>query len=93
MTQELDIQNYDLKSIQKMYNQVSSSNLFLNDYTLLDVEDIKKKVHMYFLQKYNHKHIDYIQSFVDATATELINKLFEKNGNPQTDMFFEKSTS
>lgn len=81
MTQELDIQNYDLKSIQKIYNQVSSSNLFLNDYTLLDVEEIKKKVHMYFLQKYNHKHIDYIQSFVDATATELINKLFEKNGN------------
>lgn len=81
MTQELDIQNYDLKSIQKLYNQTNQSNTFLNEYTLLDVEEGKKRVLVHLLQRYNHKGQDYIQAFVEATSTELINALFQKDGN------------
>lgn len=81
MTQELDIQNYDLKSIQKLYNQTNQSNTFLNEYTLLDVEEGKKRVLVHLLQRYKHKGQDYIQAFVDATSTELINALFQKDGN------------
>lgn len=81
MTQELDIQNYDLKSIQKLYNQTNQSNTFLNEYTLLDVEEGKKRVLVHLLQRYKHKGQDYIQAFVEATSTELINALFQKDGN------------
>ena len=79
MAQELDIQNYDLKSIQKLYNSVNQSNTFLNQYTLLDVEECKKKVFLHLMQQYQYKNPDTVQRFVDATATELINALFQNS--------------
>ena len=79
MAQELDIQNYDLKSIQKLYNSVNQSNTFLNQYTLLDVEECKKKVFLYLMQQYQYKNPDTVQRFVDATATELTNALFQNS--------------
>ena len=79
MAQELDIQNYDLKAIQKLYNDANKNNTFLNQYTLLDVEDCKKKVFMQLMQKYDYKQPEYIQTFVDATAIELTNALFQNS--------------
>lgn len=82
MTQELDIQNYDLKRIKKLYNQVNGNNIFLNQYTLLDVEESKKKVLLHLFKIYKHKNQEYIQSFVDATSKELTNALFNSNDKP-----------
>tara|TARA_Y100000816_G_C26105378_1_gene587172 strand:+ start:1285 stop:2688 length:1404 start_codon:yes stop_codon:yes gene_type:complete len=79
MTQELDIQNYDLKAIKKLYNEATQSNLFLNQYTLLDVEESKKKLHVHLLNRYKYKEPNHIQQFVEASSTELINALFETN--------------
>ena len=68
MTQELDVQNLDLKQIKKIYNDANQNNVFLNQYTLLDVEDGKKKVFASLMQKYNYKNSNKIQKFVDGTA-------------------------
>lgn len=78
MTEELDIQKHDLKSIQKLYSTVCSQNTFLNQYTLLDVEEGKKKVYHSLLKKHNYqKDKDImIQQFVDASAKQLTDALF-----------------
>ena len=73
MSQELDINQYDIKGIQKLYNQICNNNIFLNTYTLSDVEESKKKVFFVLMKKYNYKNESYIQTFVDDTATQLIN--------------------
>ena len=80
MTQELDASQYDIKSIQKMYNQASNSNMFLNQYTLLDIEECKKKLFFSLMKKYNYTNQAYIQAFVEETASQLSNKLFTHNG-------------
>jgi hypothetical protein len=77
MTQELDINQYDIKGIQKLYNQICQNNIFLNTYTLSDVEESKKRVFFVLMKKYNYKNETYIQTFVDDTATQLINHLFK----------------
>lgn len=81
MTQELDVQNLDLKQIKKIYNDANQNNVFLNQYTLLDVEEGKKKVFTSLMQKYNYKNSNKIQEFVDGTALALINSLFESNSS------------
>lgn len=81
MTQELDVQNLDLKQIKKLYNDANQNNIFLNQYTLLDVEEGKKKVFTLLMQKYSYKNSDKIQEFVDGTALILINSLFESNSS------------
>ena len=35
MTEELDIQKHDLKSIQKLYSTVCSQNTFLNQFPFI----------------------------------------------------------
>ena len=80
MTQELDASQYDIKAIQKMYNQASNSNMFLNQYTLLDVEECKKKLFLSLMKRYNYANQSYIQTFVDETASKLSNQLFSNNG-------------
>ncbi len=80
MTQELDASQYDIKRIQKMYNQASNSNMFLNQYTLLDVEECKKKLFLSLMKRYNYTNQTYIQTFVDETASKLSNQLFSNNG-------------
>ena len=77
MSQELDINQYDIKGIQKLYNQICNNNIFLNTYTLSDVEESKKKVFFVLMKKYNYKNESYIQTFVDDSATQLINHLFK----------------
>ena len=77
MSQELDINQYDIKGIQKLYNQICNNNIFLNTYTLSDVEESKKKVFFDLMKKYNYKNESYIQTFVDDSATQLINHLFK----------------
>lgn len=76
MTQELNIDNYDLKSIKKLYNTSMDNNMFLNSYTLLDVESGKKKTFTYLMKKYNYRQPQYIQSFVDSTAMLLAKEIF-----------------
>lgn len=80
MTQELDASQYDIKAIQKMYNEASNSNMFLNQYTLLDVEECKKKLFLSLMKRYNYTNQPYIQTFVDETASKLSNQLFSNNG-------------
>lgn len=80
MTKELDVSQYDIKKIQKLYNKASNSNMFLNQYTLLDVEECKKKLFLSLMKKYNYTNQAYIQAFVDETSRQLSNKLFTHNG-------------
>lgn len=80
MTKELDASQYDIKKIQKLYNKASNSNMFLNQYTLLDVEECKKKLFLALMKKYNYTNQEYIQAFVDETSRQLSNKLFTHNG-------------
>jgi hypothetical protein len=79
MTHELKLENFDLTSIKKLYNEVNDCNTFLNQYTLLDVEESKKKVYIFLVKKYNYQDGNSIQSFVESTATQLISALFLTN--------------
>lgn len=76
MTQELNIENHNLKSVKKLYNDSSNSNIFLNTYTLLDVEDGKKYLFAYLLKRYNYKNPEYIQDFVEKSSMLLAKQLF-----------------
>ena len=41
MTQELNMDNHNLKTIKKIYNESTKTNTFLNSYTLLDVKMVR----------------------------------------------------
>ena len=79
ITQELNIENYDLKSIQNMFSNSTDNNIFYNQYTLLDVEDAKKKVYLVLLRKYNYENKEVIQNFIDNASRILVSKLFTSN--------------
>ena len=85
ISQELNIENYDIKSIKKLFNQSCNHNNFLNTYTLLDVEEGKKRLYLDLLRKYNYQHKDYIQGFIDNASNMLVNEIFSsENGNVST---------
>ena len=79
MTQELNIDNHNLKTIKKLYNDSTKSNIFLNNYTLLDVEDGKKNVFSHLMRKYNHKNSGYIKDFVEKSSLLLAEQLFSSS--------------
>lgn len=79
MTQELNMDNHNLKTIKKIYNESTNGNTFLNSYTLLDVEDGKKHLFSYLMKKYNYKNSDYIQDFVEKSALLLAQQLFSSS--------------
>lgn len=83
MTQELNIENHSIKSIKKLFCNCCNNNLYYNAYTLVDVEEGKKKVYLHLLRKYNYESKDYIQSFINQAAELLINDLFQ-SGQLQT---------
>lgn len=76
MTQELNLDNHTLKSIKKLYNDSSKSNIFLNTFTMQDVEDGKKHVFSYLMKKYNYKNADYITEFVESSSLKLAKEIF-----------------
>lgn len=76
MTQELDINNYDLKALKKVFNHHAGCNNFLNQYTLLDVEESKKKVYLALMKKYNYQNEEYISKFVEEASNQLTSSLF-----------------
>ena len=80
---ELDENKYDITTIKKIYSSVNQNNMFLNKYTLLDVEDSKKKLYMYLSQKYPQENSSKIQSFVEGTSKSLINELFQMDNGEQ----------
>ena len=67
MTQELSLDNHNIKTIKKMYNESISSNIFFNTYTMMDVENAKQKLFQKLLLRYNYKNTDYI----DRKSTRL----------------------
>uniref|UniRef100_A0AB39J6D7 Uncharacterized protein n=1 Tax=Florenciella sp. virus SA2 TaxID=3240092 RepID=A0AB39J6D7_9VIRU len=79
MTQELNIENYNLNSIKKLYNSSTNSNTFLNVYTMIDIEEGKKKTFNHLMKKYNYQNIEYIKDFVDSTSSILASELFKFN--------------
>tara|TARA_A100001011_G_scaffold7283_1_gene8374 strand:+ start:4606 stop:6033 length:1428 start_codon:yes stop_codon:yes gene_type:complete len=79
MTQELNMDNHNLKSIKKLYNDSMNSNVFLNTYTMIDVEDGKKHLFSYLMKKYNYKNSEYIQDFVDNSAIMLAKQIFSSS--------------
>jgi hypothetical protein len=81
MTQELDVLNYTCTDIKKMYNDAHGSNIFLNQYTLLDVEEAKKKLYIVLLRKYDYKNKDKINSFIEGSSKMLADELFKIEGN------------
>lgn len=83
MTQELNIENHSIKSIKKLFCNCCNNNLYYNAYTLVDVEEGKKKVYLHLLRKYNYESKEYIQSFINQAAELLINDLFQ-SGQLQT---------
>lgn len=86
MSQELSIDNYDLRSVKKMYNSACNSNTFLNQYTLLDVEDGKKRLYLDLVRKYNNSNIDFIEKFIEESSKMLANELFDNSGVKNTQM-------
>ena len=79
MTQELNIENYNLNAIKKLYNTTTESNIFLNIYTMIDIEDGKKKTFNYLMKKYNYQNSNYIQDFVESSSSILASELFKFN--------------
>lgn len=79
MTQELNMDNHNLKTIKKLYNDSINNNTFLNAYTMIDVEDGKKSVFSYLMKKYNYKHSEYIQEFVEHSSLLLAQELFSSS--------------
>ena len=79
VSQELDINNYDIKSVKKMFCDATQTNTFYNQYTLLDVEDAKKVVYMNIIRKYNFENKDAVEAFVNNASHMLVNDMFSKN--------------
>ena len=79
MTQELSMDNHNLKTIKKLYNDSTNGNTFLNAYTMLDVEDGKKNLFSYLMKKYNYRHSEYIQDFVEKSSLLLAQQLFSSS--------------
>lgn len=79
MTQELNIDNYGIVDLQKLFSTITQNNIFYNSYTLMDVEEAKKKVYLELLRKYNYQHKETIQSFIDSAANTMISSLFQQN--------------
>ena len=79
MTQELNMDNHNLKTIKKLYNDSTNSNVFLNTYTMSDVEDGKKHLFSHLMKKYNYKNSEYIQDFVETSAIVLAKQLFSSS--------------
>ena len=79
MTQELSMDHHNLKTIQKLYNDSINGNIFLNTYTLSDVEDGKKHLFSYLMKKYNYKHSEYIKDFVEKSSLLLAQELFSSS--------------
>ena len=81
---ESDISQYeDITKIKKLYNRISNTNLFLNQYTLPDIEEAKPKLIEYFRKKDPYITAGHIQSFVDETARRLTCDLFGDMNNTQ----------
>tara|TARA_Y100000768_G_C23991185_1_gene693375 strand:+ start:13493 stop:14869 length:1377 start_codon:yes stop_codon:yes gene_type:complete len=76
MTQELSIDNHNIKSLKKMYNDSIQSNLFFNTYTLMDVENAKQKLYSKLLLKYNYKNTHYIERFIEDSSRSLAEEIF-----------------
>ncbi len=76
MTQELSIDNHNIKSLKKMYNDSIQSNLFFNTYTLMDVENAKQKLYSKLLLKYNYRNTDYIERFIEDSSRTLAEEIF-----------------
>ena len=79
MNQELDVTNYDMRAIKKMYNDAQGTNIFLNQYTLLDVEESKKKLHLLLLRKYEYKNQSIVNQFIEASSKLLADELFQSS--------------
>ncbi len=79
MNQELNLDNYDIRAIKKIYNDAVGTNIFLNQFTLLDVEDAKKKLTFHLSRKYNYSNLPIINQFVDNSSKILADELFKTN--------------
>ena len=71
--------NHNLKTIKKIYNESTKTNTFLNSYTLLDVEDGKKHLFSHLMNKYNFKNANYIEDFVEKSSLLLAQQLFSSS--------------
>ena len=76
MTQELSLDNHNIKSLKKMYNESINSNIFFNTYTLMDVEMAKQKLYQKLLLKYNYRNTDYIERFINDSSNMLAEEMF-----------------
>jgi|TARA_B110000285_G_C15138769_1_gene629198 hypothetical protein len=76
MTQELNLDNHNIKSLKKMYNDAIQSNLFFNTYTLMDVENAKQKLYSKLLLKYYYKNSEYIERFIEDSSRTLAEEIF-----------------
>lgn len=79
MAQELNINNHTLRSIQKLFCESGSTNIFYNTYTLMDIEETKNKVYLELLRKYNYQHKENIQIFIENACKLLSSELFHNN--------------
>ena len=79
INQKLNIEQYDIKMIKKMFCLASDTNIFYNEYTLMDVEEAKKAVYLDLLRKNNLENKEAVQTFVTEAANVLIGDMFSKN--------------
>ena len=67
----LNIDNYSIKELKKLFTINDSTNLFNNEYTLQDIESIKKKLFFMHQFDYRGKEED-LKYFLEAASKKII---------------------
>ncbi len=67
-------ENYTLNEIKKMFNIIEGVNFF-SDFTLQDVEQVKKKLYVYYKAEYPMRDKQ-IKDFLDVVANKMIEDKF-----------------
>jgi hypothetical protein len=86
--EELDIDKYSVMDIKKLFTKNTQIN-FLNDFTLQDLDDAKKKI--YFKNYNGHSNPEKLQNFLDKACEKVIHDKFSA-GLQQTQGVVVKNT-
>ena len=78
----LNIDNYSIKELKKLFTINDSTNLFNNEYTLQDIESIKKKLFFMHQFDYRGKEED-LKYFLEAASKKIIEDKFSQ-GIPES---------
>lgn len=86
--EDLDIDKYSIMDIKKLFTKTTNIN-FLNDFTLQDLDDAKKRI--YFKIYLTHSNPEKLQVFLDQACEKVIHDKFSAGLN-QTNGVVVKNT-